>query len=145
MSAASPHFSAVARQMLLHDSAGELSAAACAVSTARVLDRLQERLAPLVGTAGMRALFARSVKVTHVEFAALARVRTAMLDEKMNAVESLTETLDSLDAAAAWTAATALFANFIELTSSLIGERLVFVVLQRAFPNIDVAAKQESE
>jgi len=139
------HFSAVARQMLLHDSAGEVTSAACAVSTARALELLQERLAPLVGTAGMRALFARAVKVTHLEFAELAPVRAAMVDEKVHAAETLTEALDGLDSASAWAAATALFTNFLELTSSLIGERLVFVILQRAFPNIDVVAKQESE
>lgn len=131
--------------MLLHDSVGEVTAAACAASAASVLERLQSRLAPLVGTAGMRALFARAVKLTSSEFAALARVRSAMLAENVNAAESLTDVLSGMDATAAWPAATALYANFLELTSSLIGERLVLLVLQRAFPNVDVTAKQESE
>jgi hypothetical protein len=140
-----PSFSQIARQMLLHDSIGELTAAACAASAASVLERLQARLAPLLGVAGMRALFARAVKVTHREFVALAPLRTALLDEREPAAASLSETLNQLDAAAAEIAATALYANFLELTSSLIGERLVFLVLQRAFPNMDVTAKQESE
>jgi len=145
MTAATPHFSAVARQMLLHESAGELTTVACTRATASLHNRLRERLAPLVGSAGMRALFARAVKVTHVDFAALAIVRAATLDENANAADSLTAALAALDSAAAWAAATALFANFLELTSSLIGERLVFVVLKRAFPNVDVIAKQESD
>ena len=93
----------------------------------------------------MRALFARAVKLTTTEFAALAPLRIALLDEKVNAGESLTDVLNSLDAATAWAAATALYTNFLTLTSSLIGEHLVLLVVQRAFPKIDVAAKQESE
>jgi len=140
----SPNFSEIARQML-HDSIGEVAATECAASAASVLERLQTRLAPLVGAAGMRALFARSVKLTTTEFAALAPLRIAMLDEKVNAGDSLTDVLNSLDAATAWAAATALYTNFLALTSSLIGEHLVLLVLQRAFPKIDVTAKQESE
>ena len=144
MTDARPHFSAVARQMLLHDSGGELSAAACAVSAASVLDRLQQRLAPFLGAAGMRALFARAVKVTLMEFTVLTRVRAATLDEKVNVGESLSEALNSLGSAVAWAAATALFANFLEVTSSLIGERLVLVVLQRAFGDISSVKDQDA-
>jgi len=127
--------------MLLHDSVGENTAA----SAASVLERLQARLAPLIGSAGMRVLFTRAVRLTGREFAALAPLRTAMLDENVLAAEALAESLSRLDGALARAAATALYKNFLELTSSLIGERLVLLVLQRAFPNIDVTAKQESE
>ena len=140
----SHNFSDIARQML-HDGIGEVAAAECAGSATSVLERLQTRLEPLIGTAGMRALFARAVKLTSREFAAFAPLRIAVLDEKVNAGESLTDALNGLDAATAWAAATALYTNFLALISSLIGEHLVLLVLQRAFPKIDVTAKQESE
>jgi len=131
--------------MLLHGGVGEITATACAASAASVLERLQARLAPLVGSAGMRALFARAVGLTSREFPALAQLRADMLNEHVSAAESLTGALSHLDAAGAQQAATALYTNFLELTSSLIGERLVLLVLQRAFPSVDVTAKQESE
>ena len=57
----------------------------------------------------------------------------------------LMKLIGNLERAAALAAAKALYANFLGLTSALIGERLVLLVLQRAFPNLDVTAKQESE
>jgi len=131
--------------MLFHDSIGEITAAACAASAANVLERLQVRLAPLVGNAGMSALFARAFRLTSREFAALVRLQGTALNGEASVAQQLTDALNGLDAAAALAAATALYTNFLELTSSLIGERLVLLVLQRAFPNIDVTAKQESE
>lgn len=140
-----PNFSKIARQMLSHDSVGEVTGAACAASAASALERLQARLTPLIGSAGMRALFTRAVRLTSREFATLAQLQAGLLDENVSAMESLTDALGRLDGAAAHAAATALYKNFLELTSSLIGERLVLLVLQRAFPNSDVTAKQESE
>ncbi|HEX2674888.1 MAG TPA: hypothetical protein VHM25_28625 [Polyangiaceae bacterium] len=131
--------------MLSHDSVGEVTAAACAASAANVLKRLQARLAPLIGSAGMRALFARAVRLTGREFDMLSPLPAAVLDENVPAAEALAESLSRLDAVAAQAVATALYKNFLELTCSLIGEHLVLLVLQRAFPNIDVIAKQESE
>ena len=50
----------LARRMLSHESAGG-GAATHAAAAARVYERLADRLAPLVGAAGVRALLARSV------------------------------------------------------------------------------------
>jgi hypothetical protein len=131
--------------MLRHETSGAPTAAACASAVGSVHQRLQQRLEPLIGVSGMRALFARSVKVTCAEFAQLSALRTPELGDNANLVESLVGLLTDLESGVAWMAATALYANFIGLTTTLIGERLVLLVLQRAFPKIDVTAKQESE
>jgi hypothetical protein len=110
-----------------------------------VNQRLQHRLAPLVGVAGVRALFARSVRLTGPDFPQLASLGSPESGDNANIAESLTELLGTLEPGVAVAAATALYANFIRLTTTLIGERLVLLVLQRAFPKIDVTAKQESE
>ena len=143
---ARPQYSAIARQLLADDHAGgEPEKTACADSAASVFERLEKRLAPLIGIAGMRALFARAIKLTTGQFALLEQLRSASLKDDANLAESLSDVLNRTDAGAAWKASTALYANFLELTSSLIGEHLVLLVLQHAFPKLDVTAKQESE
>ena len=56
-----------AKQLLAHAEAGRGGEDA-AVAAARVHERLSRRLAPLIGEAGMRALFARTVKLVRPEF-----------------------------------------------------------------------------
>ena len=147
MTDASQDYAVIARRMLLYASPGEHTASACAISAVSLLERFQRRLAPLIGAEGMRALFTRAIKVTNADFAALARLRVATLDEttNVNLPEALVDALNGMDSATAWAAAEVLYTNFLELTASLIGERLVSLVLKRAFPKIDVFAKQESE
>lgn len=145
MPSAVPDYAELARRMLTHESSGARTAAGCAAAVGSVNQRLQHRLEPLIGVAGMRALYARSVKLTCAEFPQLAALRNPGLGDKADIAESLVGLLTALEQSVAWTAATALYANFIDLTTTLIGERLVLLVLQRAFPQIDVSAKQESE
>ena len=54
----------IARRMLTHDNVAFDTAAACAAAVGNVNQRLHHRLAPLIGVTGMRALFARSIKLT---------------------------------------------------------------------------------
>jgi len=144
MTGAPPHFLEVARRVLNSNST-DRSATACAGAALAVLEELQKRIIPLIGPAGMRALFARAVKVTNHDFAALAPLRAETLADSPNVSETLSRVLADLEPGNAWAAAAALYSNFLQLTSSLIGERLVLQVLQRGFPKVDVTAKQESE
>ena len=72
-------------------------------------------------------------------------LRSPEFGDNANIADALVGLLSGLEYGAARAAATALYANFLGLTSTLIGERLVLLALQRAFPKIDVTAKQESE
>ena len=138
-------YTEIAQCMLTHDGAAFSTAEACAAAVGNVNQRLHHRLAPLIGVTGMRALFARSVKLTCVQHPVLLALRTPELGDNANIADPLVRLLSKLEYDVAWATATALYANLINLTSTLIGERLVLLVLQRAFPKLDVVAKQESE
>jgi len=135
----------IAGRLLTQSAVGGRAAEACAAAVGGVHRKLHYRLAPLIGVAGMSALFARSVKVTSHAFPALVDFPMGTLGGRMNAAEPLGLRLANMPDAEAWKAATTLYANLLGLTSSLIGEPLVLLVLKRAFPNFGVAAKQESE
>jgi hypothetical protein len=145
MPGATPDYKEIAQRMLTHDSAPFSTAVECAAAVGNVNQRLHHRLAPLIGATGMRALFARSVKLTCVQHPALLALRSPEFGDNANIADPLVELLSKLEYGVARATATALYANFIGLTSTLIGERLVLLVLQRAFPTLDVTAKQESE
>jgi hypothetical protein len=145
MTGATTDYAEIAQRMLTHDSAAFGTAAECAAAVANVNQRLHHRLAPLIGVTGMRALFARSVKVTCVEYPALLALQSPEFGDNANIADPLVRLLSKLEDSVARATATALYANLISLTSTLIGERLVLLVLQRAFPKLDVTAKQESE
>jgi hypothetical protein len=145
MTGTAPDYADIAQRMLTHEASALSTAAACAAAVGTVNQRLHHRLAPVIGVAGVRALFARSVRLTGPEFLQLAALRNPELGDNANIAESLIELLGTLEPGIAVATATALYANFLRLTTTLIGERLVLLVLQRAFPNIDVTAKQESE
>jgi hypothetical protein len=144
MGSVTSDYAGLAERMLTHEVLVD-TAAGCAAAVGRINQRLQRRFAPLIGVAGMRALFVRSVKLTHLACSVLAELPTPEYGDNADITVPVVTLLSTLDYDVARTVATALYANFIGLTSTLIGERLVMLVLQRAFPNLDVTAKQESE
>jgi hypothetical protein len=118
-----------ARQLLAHEGASG-SPAECAVAGGRVYDKLDAHLAPLLGSAGVRALLVRSAKLTGGRFPFLEAA----------AVESSTKLRESLhaqDAAVASESAAALFGTFFTLLATFIGERLTTQALRRAWPTIE--------
>ena len=95
----------------------------------RVYDTLQAHLAPLLGSAGVRALLARSAKLTQRRFSFL---EVAVVESSTK----LRECLHAQDAAVATESAEALFGTFFALITTFIGERLTIEALRRAWPNI---------
>jgi hypothetical protein len=108
-----------------------------AIAAVRVFDRLQGRFAPLVGSAGVQALLARSARLIHGEFDFLgaAAVETSA---------QLREHLQTQPPETASRAAVALFATFFTLLTDFIGERLTSQVLSSPWPVADAAASKES-
>ena len=131
--------------MLASDADPSGTPAGCAAAMESMHRKLSGRLVPLIGVAGMRALFEGSVKVTCREFPTLLEVPSGAWSANSNLAEALGVLLGNIDQALAWTATKSLYANFLGLTTTLLGERLVLLVLQRAFPDLDVTAKQEFE
>ena len=66
-----------AKRLLAHEGDSGGSATECAAAAWRVYEKLNARLAPLLGSAGVQALFVRSAKLASAEFAPLAEVADA--------------------------------------------------------------------
>ena len=132
-----------AKRLLAHAESGR-GGEDVAVAAGRVHERLSRRLSPLIGEAGMRALFARTVKLVKPEFpcfeplAAVAEPTTG----PAAANEHLVACLSGLERAVAAEAAAALYGTLLALLTALIGERLVAQVLRSAFPVIDENVKE---
>lgn len=125
------------RRLLAHEGAAS-SADECATAAGRVYDKLREHLDPLVGAAGVQALFARSAKLAQGEFACLDVSSVA------NSTK-LRECLQALDPTVALDSAAALFGTFFALVTTFIGERLTTQVLRSAWPTIDTAPTENDK
>jgi hypothetical protein len=101
-----------------------------AMAAGRVYAKLHAQLVPLLGAPGVRALFARS--------ATLARRRGGDLCEAAQSANgmSLRAGLRAIEPAIAETASERLFATFIGLMPTFIGERLTRDALNRAWPHL---------
>jgi hypothetical protein len=119
-----------ARRLLAHEGAAESAATAAG----RVYDKLTSHLAPLVGKAGVQALFVRSAKLAKGEVDCLVEGST------LDSSTKLRECLQSQDPAIAIEAAAVLFGTFFALLGTFIGERLTIQVLRSAWPTIEEAA-----
>ena len=122
-----------ARLLLAHEGAVAGSAAECTAAAGRVYDKLHAHLAPLLGSAGVRALLVRSVKLRQGQFPFL---EVAVVDSSTK----LAECLRAQDAAVAAELAAALFGTFFALINKFIGERLTTQALRRAWPTIEEIA-----
>jgi len=120
-----------ARRLLAYEGAAGGSSEACATAAGRVYDQLNARLAPLLGSAGVQALFARSAKLTQTEFPRLAEAAVLESSTKLRAC------LEPLDPAVASETAEALFGTFLSLVTTFIGERLTLQVLRHEWPTIE--------
>lgn len=133
-----------ARLMLAQEGGARETAPERAEAAVRVYERLSEVLSPLLGAAGVRALFARSVKVTNAEVSCFAEVHVSV-ELPDDACRQLLASLSKLEPALASEAAAALYANFLELLTAFVGDRLVWQVLRGAFPAIDQSGPKEMD
>ena len=128
-----------ARRLLAHEGNSGSSSAECAAAAWRLYEKLNARLAPLLGSAGVQALFVRSAKLAQGEVGSLAEVATPEGMSKLGAV------LQALDPAEATEVAATLFGTFFELMTTFIGERLTVLVLRSAWPAIEDTAPRETK
>jgi hypothetical protein len=104
------------------------------VAAGRVYDKLDTHLSPLLGSAGTRALLARSAKLSQSRFSFL---EAAVVESSTK----LRECLQAQEAAVATESAAAVFGTFLALLTIFIGERLTNQALRRAWPTIEEMAK----
>jgi hypothetical protein len=135
-----------AKRLLAQESASGGNAEQRAASAGRVYEALFESLAPVIGAAGTRVLFARSVKLTQAEFPCLGEmlVPAEAPGSKVQIARQLVGCFSKLEPAAASEVATALYANFFGLMSTFIGDRLVRQIVKSAFPAIDETGPKET-
>lgn len=128
-----------ARRLLAHEGAIGGNAEASATAAGRVYDKLIAQLGPVLGTAGVRALFERSAKLGRVESLGFADI--AILESST----TLATFFRTLDPAVTANATETLFGTFLSLVTTFIGERLTFQALRRAWPTIEATAATEGK
>ena len=107
-----------------------------AAAAVRVYETLFRALAPVIGAAGVWALFARSVRLASAEFPCLTEIpmTAAPSESNVQGAQPLASCLRQLEPAAVAEVATAVYAAWLGLLAKLIGERLVVQVVKTAFP-----------
>lgn len=133
MTQVSPAQLELARKLL----AGEMKALSDpAEAAARCYEKIHFQLSPVIGTAGVRAVFARSVHLTQSKYLCLKgytdsdwEIQNA--EDPARGLRAWFQRNQSVDAAEL---AEVLFGNFFTLLVTFIGERLTAQVLKGAWP-----------
>ncbi len=125
-----------AKSLLSTEGEWEASAEACAAAAGRVYDKLAAQLVPLLGGAGVQAMFVRSAKLARAELPLYAELVPA-IEGSGEGATGLSGYLQTLEPTAATQAATALFGTFLDLIITFIGDRLTVQALRGAWPKID--------
>jgi hypothetical protein len=126
------------RRLLAHEGAFGGSSEALAVAAERIHDKLTAHLSPLLGSAGVQALFVRSVKLARLGLAPTTDVPV------LASSTDLSTFLRQLEPAVATNVAEALFATFLALMATFIGERLTHQALRSAWPTLEEEAPSEN-
>jgi len=115
---------------------------------ARTYAALFQVLAPVIGPAGFRALFARSVKLAQAHHPSLSSIRTRAASQETvpdHVIGQIVTSLTSLGPAAATELATEVYAMFYELLTKFIGETLVHTIVQGALPTVGATGPEEKK
>jgi hypothetical protein len=136
---------AATQVLLAQGSAGGGAAHEPAAAAGRAYETLFESLAPVLGEAGIHALFARSLKLAKAEMPFLAEVSVLAQPPGGNAQlgPQLVSCLSKLEPAVATEAAIRLFATFFGLMSNFIGDQLVQQIVKSAFSAPNAAGPKE--
>lgn len=142
----SPGLRRAARRLLAAEAGGEeRSAEHLAAASGRLLDRLSERLAEVIGPAGVQALVLRALKLHTREFPFLDE-RIVPQDQGDSPDERLRACLHQQEPHVITNVSTALFATVMGLLVTIIGERLAGSLLREVWPEIASDAElQETE
>ncbi len=142
------HHLEIARCLIAAERRGAPSDVGLAEASVRAFDKLFACLAPIIGSAGVRSILVRSLKLTAAAFPELATVaspvdRGAMPADLLALLHAYVDSDDNGTAKAA-EMITALSATFVALLGSLVGEGLTARILASAWPDV-FAAKLSKE
>jgi hypothetical protein len=125
---------ALAGLVLQHELAGRLAAADLGAAIERILGRLVEVMAPLIGVAGFAALVKRAIHLTYRSYPCLTRIELQVGTSIV--VVGLQVAVEREGTATAAACATRLLATLISLLESFIGEDLASRTVARAWPGL---------
>jgi hypothetical protein len=125
MNHATPRLRRAMMQLFRHEAGGDQgSSEDMAAVSARLLDRMSQRLSEVIGRAGVEALLLRAVKLRKADF--------PFLDERTS--DSLRACLQEQPPAVIREVSVALFATVAGLLATVIGERLAWGLLRDVWP-----------
>jgi hypothetical protein len=136
----------VATRLLAHEAGGEpATSETLAAASGRLLDRLSNRLAEIIGPVGVEAIFLRAVKLRTSEFAFLdERIIPRELGDVL--AQQLRDCLLEQEPSVIREVSVVLFATFAGLLATVIGDRLSWSLLRQIWPDILAEADlQEAE
>jgi hypothetical protein len=119
-----------------------------AAHAGRVLEAIFNSLGPVIGAAGVRATFERSLKLNMAAYPFLKEVATggsAQQPTNEDVAHRFTGCLSELQPALAATVATSLYTTFFDLMSNLIGEELLWQILKTPRLALDETDAEEKE
>ena len=122
----------LAVRVLMHQAGPDADAAALAAAARRAYDELARVVAPLIGQGGVDALTGRALHLAQREYPWLVHEREPKQAEGPFAQVFLC--LEGQDPAVATAAAGAVFATFMGLLVTFIGEPLTAGLLRKAWP-----------
>jgi hypothetical protein len=132
---ATPHLRRAATRLIAHEAGGERATSEhLAAASARLLDRLAEHLAQIVGRAGIEALWVRAVRLRQPDFPFLDE--RVLSWENARPGEPLRACLEAQEPEVIREASVMLFATVAGLLVTVIGDRLTWSLLQGAWPHI---------
>lgn len=120
------------RRVLAREAGTSADATAIASAAGRLYERAFQQLTPLIGAAGIAAIYTRAVHIAQREFPWLAPVEGTHGGDGL--VSNLETRLARQEASTAAAAAVAVLIALADLLSSLIGDGLTTGVLREAWP-----------
>ena len=132
----------VFRRMLAREAGTDANAPAIAAAARRLCEHFAQQFTPLIGDAGVAAIFARSLHLTQQHVQALAPGRAP--DQQDAPFALLQRSLEQQEPAAATETAVAVLAMVGGLLASFIGESLTTRLLREAWPDDFAATSEET-
>ena len=132
----------VFRRMLAREAGTDANAPAIAAAARRLCEHFAQQFTPLIGDAGVAAIFVRSLHLTQRHVRELAPGRASGKRDLPFALLQLS--LEQQEPAAATETAVALLAMASELLATFIGESLTTRLLREAWPDDFAATSEET-
>jgi hypothetical protein len=132
---ASAHLRRAATRLLAQETGGApATSESLAAASGRLLDTLSQRLAQVIGPAGVQSIFLRALRLRKPEFAFLDE-RIVPSNNRDTLAEPLRVCLQEREPDVIREVWVALFATFVGLLATVIGDRLAWSLLQQIWPD----------